>query len=182
LDADRRWEWREGWKRGRRLDGGRRRPRMGGEAVETATTGDGVRGWEARRWRPRRRATASADGRRGEVTGDALWKVEGASDVQDSRRVIQAARSVADGGGAAGCCGGGAWGEVRRWTTVGRLSVGFFSFRGNGGMAGLRRVKGTSRKLTDRGGEGRTHGRPGEKDVPSFSLRFSLFRSRDTLA
>jgi hypothetical protein len=49
LDADRRWEWREGWKRGRRLDGGRRRARMGGEAVETATAGDGVRGWEARR-------------------------------------------------------------------------------------------------------------------------------------
>jgi hypothetical protein len=53
---------------------------MGGEAVETATAGDVVRGWEARRWRPRRRATAFADGRGGEVTGDALWKVEGGSD------------------------------------------------------------------------------------------------------
>jgi hypothetical protein len=46
--------------------------------------------------------------------------------VQDSRRVIQAARSAADGGGAAGWCGGGARGEVRQWTAVGRLSVGFF--------------------------------------------------------
>jgi hypothetical protein len=69
-----------GLEEGRRLDGGRQRARMGGEAVETATAGDDVRGWEARRWRPRRRATASADGRRGEVTGDALWKVEGGSD------------------------------------------------------------------------------------------------------
>jgi hypothetical protein len=123
LDADRRWEWREGWKRGWRLDDGRRRARMGGEAVETATAGDSGRGWEARRWRPRRRAMASADGRRGggdrdggrrrprmggeavetatagdsvrgwearrgrEVTGDALWKVVGGSDVQvDARR------------------------------------------------------------------------------------------------
>jgi hypothetical protein len=102
----------------------------GAEARRRATaSADGRRGGGDRDG-GRRRATASADGRRGEVTGDALWKVEGGSDVQDSRRVIQAARSVADGGGAAGWCGGGARGEVRRWTAVGRLSVGFFLFEG----------------------------------------------------
>jgi hypothetical protein len=50
-------------------------------------------------------------------------------------------RLVANGGGAAGWCGGGARGEVRRWTAMGRVSVGFFSFRGNSGMAGPLRVK-----------------------------------------
>jgi hypothetical protein len=84
-DGVRGWEAR--WRRPRRRatasadgrrgggdrNGGRQRPRMGGEAVETATAGDSVRGWEARRGR--------------EVTGDALWKVVGGSDMQvDARR------------------------------------------------------------------------------------------------
>jgi hypothetical protein len=37
-------------------------------------------------------------------------------------------RPVANGGGAAGWCGGGARGEVRRWMAMGRVSVGFFFF------------------------------------------------------
>jgi hypothetical protein len=39
----------DGRRGGGDRDDGRRRPRMGGEAVETATAGDSVRGWEARR-------------------------------------------------------------------------------------------------------------------------------------
>jgi hypothetical protein len=64
-------------------DGGRRRPRMGGEAVETATAGNGVRGWEARRGH--RDGGHGWEARRGrEVTGDALWM---GGDVQaDARR------------------------------------------------------------------------------------------------